>query len=326
MLPTLDFTVVICAYTEDRWLELTTALASLRAQTAPARELIVVIDHNPRLLERAQAAFPEAQVIANQHGRGLSGARNTGVLAARGEIIAFMDEDARADPDWLAQLARGYTRPEILGVGGEIEPGWQAGRPAWFPPEFDWVVGCTYRGMPATAAGVRNLIGCNMSVRRAVIEAVGGFREGLGRIGTTPLGCEETELCIRAQQHWPAGQFLYDPQARVQHSVPASRAQWSYFLARCWAEGRSKALVARWVGQADALAAEQAYTRRTLPAGVLAGVKALVLRGEAAGAQRAGAILAGLAVTTLGYVSGWVVVAAGARQPARAAPHAAGGS
>lgn len=300
----LDFSVVICAYTEDRWADLTAAVASVQAQTRPARELIIVIDHNPRLCERARAAFPAVTVLENHQARGLSGARNTGLAAASGAVVAFMDEDAVAAADWLAELAAGYARPEVLGVGGAIEPQWETGRPAWFPAEFDWVVGCTYRGLPTTAAPVRNLIGCNMSVRREVFGEVGGFRDGVGRIGTTPVGCEETELCIRARQHWPGRPFLYIPQARVHHRVPAVRAQWRYFQARCWSEGRSKALVAQLVGAQDALGTERAYTFKTLPAGVWRGLRDLVLGRELAGLQRAAAIAAGLALTALGYLSG----------------------
>ena len=84
-----------------------------------------------------------------QQQRGISGARNSGIAAARGAIIAFLDDDAIAAPDWLEQLLAGYSSPNVLGVGGAIEPQWQGGRPRWFPPEFDWVVGCTYLGHAA---------------------------------------------------------------------------------------------------------------------------------------------------------------------------------
>src|SRR5205085_69247 len=84
-------------------------------------------------------------------------------------------------------LLPAYANLEVIGVGGTVEPLWLHGRPPWFPPEFDWVVGCTYCGMPEVAGPVRNLIGCNMSFRREVFEGVGGFRSGIGRIGTYPL-------------------------------------------------------------------------------------------------------------------------------------------
>jgi glycosyltransferase involved in cell wall biosynthesis len=300
---TADISVVICAYTEHRWDDLVAAVESAQHQHVGPREIIVVIDHNPALLKRAQAHLP-AIVVQNSQPRGLSGARNSGIAVAQGSVIAFLDEDAMAMPDWLARLMSGYGDPRVLGVGGAIEPLWQSDRPDWFPAEFDWVVGCSYRGLPQTSTSVRNLIGCNMSFRREVFKAVGGFRSGIGRIGTLPLGCEETELCIRVRQRWPQHRLYYEPQARVMHRVPRSRTNWRYFCSRCYAEGRSKALVSRFVGTKDGLSAERAYTFRTLPQGMIQGINDTLFRGDLMGIARAGAIGAGLLTTAAGYMIG----------------------
>jgi hypothetical protein len=141
-----------------------------------------------------------------------------------------------------------------------------------------------------------------MCIRRDVFVAVGGFRSGIGRVGTRPVGCEETELCIRARQHWPQRTFLFQPQAQVSHRVPGQRANWQYFRARCYAEGISKAFVARFVGAKDSLSAESSYTLQTLPKGVLRNLKAAIFHRDAAGLARAGAIIAGLLITTSGYI------------------------
>jgi GT2 family glycosyltransferase len=295
--------VILCAYTLDRWDDLVAAVQSVARQTQRADQTIVVIDHNPTLLAHARAAFPEAMVIENSQPQGLSGARSSGVAATQAEIVAFLDDDALAAPDWLAALTQAYTDPAVMGTGGAIEPRWDTARPAWFPQEFDWVVGCTYRGMPMTPTPVRNLIGCNMSFRREVFDAVGSFRSGMGRVGQIPLGCEETEFCIRLRQRWPSSTLLYTPEARVQHRVPASRTAWAYFRARCYSEGLSKAQVTHLVGAGDGLSTERAYTLRTLPSGMLQGLTA-ALRGDLAGLARAGAIGAGLALTASGYLMG----------------------
>ncbi|MFL5516501.1 MAG: glycosyltransferase family 2 protein, partial [Gemmatimonadales bacterium] len=202
-----DVSVVICAYTADRWDHLLAAVESVRCQSAPPAEIIVVIDHNPGLFERARAHLADALVVENQEPRGLGGARNSGVAVANGAVIAFLDDDAIAAPDWLEQLTAAYDRADVVGIGGSTEPAWLGARPPWFPEEFNWVVGCSYRGMPRTAAPVRNLHGCNMSFRRQVFEAVGGFRLG--------YGCDETEFCIRIQRHSPQGILLHQPGARV---------------------------------------------------------------------------------------------------------------
>ncbi|MBV8086634.1 MAG: glycosyltransferase family 2 protein [Chloroflexi bacterium] len=302
-MPLPTFSVVVCAYTEERWDDLLDVLQSLREQTHCPAQVIAVVDHNESLLLRLQRAATDMQVIENQEARGLSGGRNTGLRAATAEVVAFIDDDATAEPEWLERLASQY-RPEVMAVGGAVEPLWLGGRPAWFPEEFQWVVGCSYRGLPRNASPVRNLIGCNMSFRREVFQRIGGFRPGLGRIGKVPLGCEETELCIRATSVFPEATILYDPSARVHHRVPPSRTTRQYFRSRCYAEGLSKAVVARCVGAQDGLASERAYTLRTLPSGVLRGFGDTMLRADVAGATRSAAIIEALACTAWGYMRG----------------------
>jgi GT2 family glycosyltransferase len=299
----VDVSVIICAYTEARWTELVDAVHSAIRQDPPPREVIVVVDHNAQLFTRVAQELPAVRVVENTEALGLSGARNSGIAVALGDILCFLDDDAVATADWLVRLTEHYQNVDVLGVGGSIEPGWSAGRPFWFPEEFDWVVGCTYRGMPESTAPVRNLIGCNMSFRRAVFSAVGGFSSGIGRVGTRPVGCEETELCIRVQQRDSGSILLYEPRAPVLHRVPAIRARWSYFLARCYSEGLSKALVAQLVGSHDGLSTERAYTLRTLPQGIVRGL-ADTARGKPSGLARAVAIVVGLAFTAAGYVAG----------------------
>lgn len=301
-----DISVVICAYTEERWEAMLDSVRSVQAQTLPPRDMIVVIDHNPALLARARAGIQGATIIENHEPRGLSGARNSGIAAAHGQIVAFIDEDAAAAPDWLERLCAAYTDASIIGVGGSIEPVWLAGHPSWFPDEFNWVVGCTYRGITKHTAPVRNLIGCNMSFRREAFEVVGGFRTGVGQIGDSMLRCDDTEFCIRLAQQSPEGMFIYEPQACVYHRVPSSRTQWSYYRTRCYTEGLAKALIARLVGAQDGLSSERAYTLRTLPVGVIRGIGDVVLRYDIAGLLRAYAIVAGFALTVAGYARGLI--------------------
>jgi hypothetical protein len=142
-----------------------------------------------------------------------------------------------------------------------------------------------------------------MSFRKEVFKVAGGFRDGMGRVGAVPAGCEETELCIRVRQRLPGSTLLYQPAAVVGHHVPASRARWAYFRSRCYAEGVSKGLVTRFVGARDGLSSERAYVLRTLPHGVLRGLADRVSKGDLDGPRRAGAILAGLAITTAGYLA-----------------------
>jgi glycosyltransferase involved in cell wall biosynthesis len=278
-------------------------VAALRAQTLLPAQVIVVVDHDPDLLARLRESMRGVAIVPNSYTRGLSGARNSGVDHATGGVVAFIDDDALPAHDLLERLAAGYQDEAVLGVGGAVDPAWEVRAPGWFPPEFDWVVGCSYTGMPRMPSSIRNFIGCNMSFRRDVFDSVGGFQIELGRIGSKPFGCEETEFCIRLSAAFPSGVLLFEPMARVRHSVPVERSTWKYFRSRCYSEGRSKALVSYLRGASRGLASERSYVASTLPRGVLEGVS-LWLHGDRAGLARAGAILVGLAVTSVGYVAG----------------------
>ena len=296
--------VVICSWSEERWPHLLAAAASVQSQHPPPDRIVVVVDDAPALHERVRERLPGVTAVLKRGRQGLSGARNAGVAATSEEVVAFLDDDAVAMPGWLARLASHYDDPDVLGVGGAVEPLFAADRPAWFPGEFDWVVGCSYHGLPNRLTPVRNFIGANMSFRRQVFDAAGGFSDGVGRVGTRPTGCEETELCIRTLERLPHGRLLYDPSAVVLHRVPALRARWPYFWRRCWAEGLSKAVVARRHGRPRALSSERAYTFRVLPGAFGRALAVAASRRDRAALGRAGAIAGGLAATTAGYLAG----------------------
>lgn len=316
-----DVSVIVCAYTLDRWEQLARALRSAADQVPAPAEVILVVDHNPELFARARAAFPEVHVVENAGVRGLSAGRNTGLAEATGEFVAFLDDDAEADPGWLEGLLFPYEDERVIATGGKVLPIWETGRPRWMPEEFDWVVGCSYRGLPESEAEVRNPIGCSMSLRRKPAADAGGFRTEVGRVGTIPAGCEETDLAIRLRRLLPGSSVVYAPRSTVRHHVPAKRARWSYFWSRCYQEGRSKAILSGLEGSPAALSSERSHAFKVLPAGVFRGLSQ-ALRGDIGGAQRAAAIVVGLYVTTLGYVS---AAATSRRPPRNASSTTAGG-
>lgn len=301
--PDDTLSVIICSYTLARWDDLERAVASAQNQTLPAHEVIVVIDGDVELKRRADQRLKGATVLMNTHPPGLSGARQTGADHASGAILVFLDDDAIADDDWLEQLLVAYEDPNVLGVGGLIEPLWREPAPRWFPAEFNWVVGCTYAGMPVKTTRIRNPIGANMSVWASVLSSAGAFDSRLGRTdGRKGLygTAEETEFGIRTTAAHPGRYWVYRPQARVHHVVSAERATWRYFLRRCLVEGRAKAVLAGVTGPRDGLESERIYARSVLPRAVARGIGE-ALRGDSGGLARAGAIVTGLGVTTLAY-------------------------
>jgi glycosyltransferase involved in cell wall biosynthesis len=302
---TVSASVVICAYTMARWTLLQQAIESVLGQDPRAQEIIVVVDHCPELERLVDATYQRrVRVVENSSSRGLSGARNSGVSVAHGDLVVFLDDDAHAQRGWLAGHLTGYDDPDVAGVGGRVVAAWEDPPPHWFPPEFGWVVGCSYVGQPTTAAQIRNPIGANMSFRRAMIDAVGGFSDQLGRVGTSPVGCEETELSIRMARRFPAARIMYSPTAVVHHHVTRARSTWGYFRRRCWSEGLSKARLARMSDPRTALQSERAYVVRTLPRGVRRDTRRAVETLDLGSLHRAFAILFGLAVTTAGFLVG----------------------
>ncbi|HXW34070.1 MAG TPA: glycosyltransferase family 2 protein [Acidimicrobiales bacterium] len=297
-------TVVICAYADRRWHLLVAAIESVMSQSYPPIQIIVVIDHNDALLDRVSASCgAHVDVVPNTEERGLSGARNSGVRHAHGDIVAFLDDDARADRSWLETLVAPYRDQSVIGTGGVARAFWHDRRPAWFPPEFDWVVGCSYRGLPLERAPVRNPIGANMSFRRSAFEIAGSFGSDMGRFGTLPLGCEETEFSIRLSKLAPGTCIIHVPGATVDHFVSADRTTIRYFMRRCVAEGLSKATVSTHVGNTSALASEREYLAHALPVAFLYGL-APGAHGGSYSRSRSGMIVVGLMLTVLGYLLG----------------------
>jgi GT2 family glycosyltransferase len=293
-------TVIICAFSIDRWLLTNAAIESALAQPE-TDEVVIVIDHNPALLDLARSRWSSsAVVIPNSHARGLSGARNSGIEAAVGSIIGFLDDDARATENWLATLLEPLADASVAAVGGSARPVWPQGvEPRQLGPELYWIVGCSYRGLPTDTADVRNVIGCSMAFRRESLVHLGGFDEGIGRIGSLGLGCEETELCIRLTADDPSARIVFVPASVVHHSVSADRVRWHYIAHRSFLEGVSKAVLVKSLGASSGLSSESGYARHVLP-------RAMVEAVRTGRPGRALSIPLSLAAASLGFLFGLV--------------------
>lgn len=296
--------VVVCVYTLDRRDDIVRCIRSLQDQTRRPDEIVVVADHNPELEDWLRAALePSVRAVPNTGPRGLSGARNAGIAATTRRVVAFMDDDAVADPGWLAALLRALSRDEVIAAGGHSLPAWEGVRPGWFPDEFLWVVGCSFRGM-VRGGPTRNGLGGCMAFRSDVFARVGGFDPSVGRLGALPVGGEETELCIRAQRRSPDAVITIVEDSILYHRVPAGRQRFGYFVRRCFHEGMSKALIRR-LSDSAALGPERSFAMRTVPAGIVRELAADVGRGRPGhGTLRAVAIAAGSVATAVGYAAG----------------------
>ena len=307
---------MVCAYTEKRWALTRSALESALHQSPRPRQVLLVVDHNTDLAARARWELTGVTVLESDGTPGLSGARNTGLKAATQPVTVFLDDDAEARPGWLESLVRLYSSPDVVATGGSVHPRWPERRPRWLPPEFDWVVGCSYRGLPETVSMIRNPIGASMSMRTSLALEAGGFDDAVGRVGTSPRGCEETELAIRLTASRPGSVIFYVPASAVDHSVSAERLRLGYFLRRCWHEGLSKAHVVRLVGSASGLERERRQTAVVIPAALLRELRGLAAGDTGAGARMA-ATIAGLSTVVGGYATGRARLTGRSRKPSR---------
>ena len=304
---TLSVCVVICAYTCDRWDDVLAAVASVRSQRTAPEEIVVVVDHNPDLYSRLRPVLPDVTVVENRYQRGLSGGKNTGVEVTSSDVVAFLDDDAVAHPDWLGHLRDAYADDCIVGVGGTTLPLWESARPRWFPEEFDWVLGCTFTGQgtragPKPPGRQRLLPSRGFLGGRWVPEPTSAGPPRSSR----PLGCEETEFCIRVSQHRPDWTFVFEPRAVIWHRVPAARERFDLFPLSMLRRGIVE-------GGRDA---QRGRRRRALgrAAGTPLAPSRAVWRGGSArhcaeiapGSERSCAIAVGLLAAAAGYARGGV--------------------
>jgi glucosyl-dolichyl phosphate glucuronosyltransferase len=313
-------TVIIPAYTLDRWGLLKDAVTSVQSQNRKPIELILGIDHNDELLERCRLEwgadrsgddFPiyivrnrfdqdgsDADRHAQAHGSkrrfGAGWARNSAAEIASGDVLAFLDDDASADPDWLQYLLAPYDEMEAIAVGGAPLPRYETDRPSWFPPNFDWVFGCAYEGLPSRLGPLAHLIGANMSVRSDIFREVGGFHS---------IDFDDLDLCMRVAALYPHRDLLYEPKAIVHHYVPAERVTWRYFWRRCFFVNREKVGAFSEMGDAANIRAERAFVRRAMTEQTSAQLHE-VMKGNWWGIGRLAAMLVGLSMAACGHLAG----------------------
>lgn len=295
---TLDVTVVIGCFTLERWDDIRAAIRSALAQEPAPASVIVVVDHNTELSARLKAEESRVIVLDNAGPRGASSVRNTGAFHATTSTIAFLDDDAKARPDWLSRLIAPLHDPSVIGTGGWVEPDWRGGRPRWFPDEFAWVVGASFTGMPG-AGPIRNVWAENMAVRASVFAEVGGFRADFGKVGSVSRP-EDTDLSIRMSRA-SGGVWMHVTDAVVDHAVPPLRGRLKYFVRRAYLEGRGKIEMARTLGS-NSLDSERGYLSRVLPRAFFRGIGESISQRSFGGLTRSAAIVLGAAAAGFGGI------------------------
>ena len=294
--------VVICAYTLNRWAMLEAAISSCLRQTAPPLELIVCVDHNHELFAQCEATAEKWRqgstvplvVVANRFEGRLGAARTTALEVARGDIVAFLDDDAAAEPDWLETLLGAFVEDGVVAVGGAPLPVFHTPKPRWFPDQFQWVFGCAYEGLPEKKAPLAHLIGANMAARRSALVAIGGFHSD---------NHDDMDMCHRLARAFPGQPVLYEPEAVVHHNVTPDRLTWRYFWRRCFFVNRGKVQAFRQMGDAANLNAEITFVVRSAKTVSMEALRR-ARKGDPDGIARLVAFAAGVALAGAGNISG----------------------
>ena len=298
---------IICAHSLDNYQNLAEAVTSLLVQTHPELEVIIAIDGNEEFYKKVVANYRSqdtVKAVLLRENAGVSAARNAGVRVARGDVIAFMDDDAVADRQWVENLLSTYREYDAVAVGGKILPLWLGEKPDHLPEELYWLVGVTHDGFAGEeVVEVRNTFGPNMSFKREVFEKVGGFSESLGfaRKGAFYLQAEEPELALRMKQTLGKG-VVYNPHAIVYHKIPQSKLGVGILLRRAFYQGYSKALLVKLHVSADSMATEKSYLRALLLKYIPRRVKRIYRVEEL---KKLSVLIASILSVGLGFVCGY---------------------
>ena len=302
--------VITCTCRSDNYQNLLDVVASLLNQTYPEIEIIIVVDGNERLREKIATSYNaqgNIKVTASEESVGVSGARNLGIRKAKGDIIAFLDDDAVADKRWIEGLVNTYQKSDTIAVGGKILPIWLQKRPDYLPEELYWLVGLTYEGFSKEGVTeVRNPLGTNMSFKREVFEKVGLFSQdfGFARKGASYMQGEEPEFALRMQNTLGKG-VIYNPNLIVYHKVPGSKAKLGILLKRAFYQGYTKALLKRISSSPKPLATEESYLKDLLLRCIPQKMKELILRtGSVANVKQLLVLFTSILAVGLGFVYG----------------------
>jgi len=241
----MKVSVVICTYAMERYDVFSECVDSVLAQTYDRLEVVIVVDGNDPVFDRVVDEYGGLEDVVfhcNEENQGISYSRTKGAKIATGEVVAFIDDDAVAEPDWIEQLARVYEESDAIAVGGHAKPDWVTKKPDFFPEEFYWLVGCDERGMGEHMEELRNTYGSNISFRRDIFLNVGGYDENTGRKGDRHIQAHEAPVCIRMANKYGKG-VIYNTDAVVHHKLFDYRGEFRWLVFRSFWQGYSKRIM-----------------------------------------------------------------------------------
>ena len=312
--------VVVTSYTLDRLADIKELLDSLQAQTYGNLEVIFVGEATRDLGQEVaahgrQRGLTNLRVLFNEGPTGLAPARNVGIAQARGEIIAFIDDDAIALPDWAEETVKSFAADQsVIGLTGPAFPKWEGEAVEWLPPEFYWIISCSGWFDGDGVRAVRNAWGMNMAFRReafdhcAFDERLGG---NMGAADGSKLGLLGEDTLFSTRIRTATGRpIIYNPRVQVFHRVYAYRFKSRFVRRRAFWEGYTKAWLRKLQRQDGGLAASDLATEYALLRRIALGFFPRLMLSFARKPRRSWRQLClavdALAHVALGYVSGSV--------------------
>jgi glycosyltransferase involved in cell wall biosynthesis len=281
-LSTPRISAVICTHNRANYLE--EALVRLAGQSLSYDDFEVLVvdnastDVTAEVTRRFAARLPTLRYLREDR-LGLSWARNAGAAACRSPYVAYLDDDARAAPNWLERLLYNFERadPAPACIGGRVWLDWDGAAPAWLPPRYYSVYTHVDHGEADRPLGDGEyVVGANLAFRRDVLLELGGFDTNLGRRGSVLMSGEESAVVgkIRARRL----PIYYAGSAAVWHAVPPARRKRRWLWLRMFWDGASQPLIDSGTAQSRSHYLRQAcfdlrrMTRFTWN-GVLAGIR-----------------------------------------------------
>ena len=239
----IRISAVICSHNRLHYLP--GSIGSLARQDLPPDQFEIILVDNASTDGTGVWAQEQGPALArfvyiHEPALGLSNARNTAWRAAKGEIVAFLDDDAIAAPDWLSKILEKFQHADsrLAVVGGKVEALWESPPPEWLVPEmWSHLAVVDWSGSDMVLVEPHFFVGANMAIRKSALEQVGGFNSLLGRKGKKLLSNEEIHLKRQLEE---AGFYaLYAPEVFVRHSIPAERMTPEWFFRRYYWQGVS---------------------------------------------------------------------------------------
>jgi GT2 family glycosyltransferase len=245
--------VVVTSYSLQRLRDIYDLLDSLRVQTYPNINVVFIGERTRRLLDEVRSyavsnGMADILLKFNNGRWGLSESRNLGVKEARGEIIAFLDDDVVLHPQWAEEMMRTYLQySDVIGITGPSVPLWIGNPPDWFPEQFDWILGIygSKSWMPfKSTMEVRNVWGNNFSFRSSAFASCGLFSPDYGFPRGTFEGFlgEDNEFSMRVRRA-TGKRIVFNPKAWVYHKVYGYRLKQAFIVRRAFYMGRSRRLI-----------------------------------------------------------------------------------